>query len=83
MKGRKIEVYTPKDKEIKVFLNKKELQVTKLIDVQAPIPELNRKEVLCWKLRGGRPQPSSHPWKRVDHREMVKKKMKLSREAVI
>lgn len=62
-KGRKVEIRTGKNGEIRVFMNSNELEIKELGQIETP-PVLTRKEMIVWKRRGAKTQPKTHPWKK-------------------
>jgi hypothetical protein len=62
-KGRKVEIRTTRNGEMRVFMNEKELEVREISQIEDNLPIMTRKEVLNWGHRGTHSQPKSHPWK--------------------
>ncbi len=63
--GRKVEIRTTREGQMRVFMNGNELEIKELSQVEDNSPKiLSRKDVLVWGHRGVRTQPKTHPWKR-------------------
>lgn len=63
--GRKVEIRTNRNGQMRVFMGSKELEVKEWGQIESSLPIMTRKEVLNWKpKRGRRPQPKTHPWKK-------------------
>jgi hypothetical protein len=71
--GRKIEIRTNRNGQMRVFMDSKELEVREWGQMEHSSQIMTRKEVLNWKPRGVKIQPETHPWKK-----WVEKRVKMS-----
>lgn len=60
---KRVEVRVTLDGEMRVFLDDKEVQCSRLDEIEVPIEQLTRKETLVWKPRSHLVS-KNHPWKR-------------------
>lgn len=72
-KGKKVEVCFTTNREMRVFMEGKEMKWSALEEVAAPLI-LSRKEILAWQPRKSYRPPASHPWKQHRHLEETRKR---------
>lgn len=72
-KGRKVDIRTTSDEQMRVFMDSKELEVKELNQIEDMPQTMTRKEVMNWNRRGVKSQPKTHPWKKWAEQQILKR----------
>lgn len=62
-RGKKVDIRTNRNGEMKVYLNGEEKGFVDIRELQKPLPVMTRKEVLGWKEKRSKKPGKYHPWR--------------------